>query len=112
MNDAAEIKLAMLGFDWEVAQPDLVSVYYDNASTAGLYTSDQVEDLNVGTPLIQRDSTSGLFTLTLTLQQSLDLADFTPLPFTASDVSVNESGEIEFQFSSSDSTVFFRIAAD
>ena len=112
MNDAAEVKLSALGFDWEVAQNDLVDLFYENASTAGLYTTEQVQDLNVGTPILQRNPESGRFTLTIALQQSPDLESFTSLPFSASDVSVNESGEIEFEFSSTERTEFYRLFVD
>jgi hypothetical protein len=42
LNDAAEYLLRDLGFDWEVAQPTLVSALFDNAATAGLFSSNNV----------------------------------------------------------------------
>jgi hypothetical protein len=51
MNDWGEYKLSALGFDWQVANTALVAALYANASAAGLYTAQQVGDLNVGTPL-------------------------------------------------------------
>jgi hypothetical protein len=38
-----------------VSLPGLVATYYANANDAGLFTTNQVQALNVGVPLIQRD---------------------------------------------------------
>ncbi|MCX6837318.1 MAG: SUMF1/EgtB/PvdO family nonheme iron enzyme, partial [Verrucomicrobia bacterium] len=80
MNDWGEDKLSALGFDWQTPNTALVSTYYENASAAGLYnqtlynanrtagqsdvinspnayslyTLSQVQNLNVGVPLLQR----------------------------------------------------------
>ncbi|MCX6840567.1 MAG: SUMF1/EgtB/PvdO family nonheme iron enzyme, partial [Verrucomicrobia bacterium] len=80
MNDWGEVKLSALGFDWQTPNTALVSTYYENASAAGLYnqtlynanrtagqsdvinspnayslyTLSQVQNLNVGVPLLQR----------------------------------------------------------
>lgn len=110
MGDAAEIKLASLGFNWQVAQRELVQTYYDNAAATGLYTASQVAELNVGTPLIQRKP-DGYFVLSLGLQRSADLATFVPFPFAANGISVNGAGEIEFSFPSPGDAAFFRLNA-
>ncbi|MBK1883829.1 hypothetical protein JIN85_15535 [Luteolibacter pohnpeiensis] len=111
MNDAAEVKLADFGFDWKVNQSDLVAKYYRNASSAGLYSADQVHAMQVGTPLIQRNSTDGTFTLKIALKKSTDLTSFLPLLLKPEETSVNGSGEIELQFSSQDDAAFFRVEA-
>ena len=114
MNDVAEYRLAALGFDWQVAQPALVSTFYNNAPSAGLYTAAQVQDLNVGVPLIQRDS-AGVFTLTIGVQRSADLAtapfaDF-PLNTPGTTTSINAAGKLEFQFTVPNGAAFFRLHA-
>jgi alpha-tubulin suppressor-like RCC1 family protein len=45
MKDAAEVALNALGFEWQSAQPSLVSEFYQNAALAGLYPESEVEDL-------------------------------------------------------------------
>lgn len=42
LNDAAEFTMSALGFNWQISQPSLVSSLFDNASRAGLYTSNNV----------------------------------------------------------------------
>ena len=108
MSDATEFNLAALGFDWQVSQPSLVSALYSNAASAGLYSAAQVQAINIGTPLIQRDA-SGNFKLTLSLKKSTDLVTYNPFAFVPGAVSVNESGELEFIFSTPDSAAFFRL---
>lgn len=42
LNDAAEVSMRDLGFNWQTPQPALVSALFDNAHQAGLYTSNSV----------------------------------------------------------------------
>ena len=112
LNDAAEVLLADLGFDWQVAQNALVDTYYDSAEKAGLFTTSQVRALHVDTPLLERDPVGGTFTLTLGLGKSIDLTNFSPFPFQPSGMSVNGSGELEFEFTSGDDAAFLRVEAD
>jgi len=53
LNDAAEYLMSALGFNWRFPQQALVSTLFDNASVAGLYTSNNV---------ITNASSFGLFT--------------------------------------------------
>jgi len=112
MSDAAEFNLAAFGFDWQMSQPAQVSTYLVNANSAGLYTTSQVQTLNVGTPLLQRDG-SGQFKLTLGLQKSTTLqpGSFIPLPMTAPQTIINGSGKLEFQFTTPDNAAFYRVQA-
>jgi len=112
LNDGAEARLSALGFDWEVTQTDLVDLYYDEAELAGLFTASQVQAMNLGTPVIERDPVSGAFTLTLGLQKSTSLSGFAPFAFADTGISVNGSGELEFEFLSPDDAAFFRVEAD
>jgi hypothetical protein len=103
--------LSRLGFDWQVSQPGLVNALFANANGAGLYTTSQVQALNVNTPLLAKDSLSGLFKLTLGLQKSTNLVDFSPFPMTTPQTTINGQGELEFQFGAPDNTAFFRLQA-
>ena len=118
LNDATEFQLAALGFNWQVSQPALVSTLFQNLGGArsnlnavGFYTSAQVQALNVGTPLIQKNATTGAFTLTLGVQKSTNLINFSPFPMTAPQTLINGAGQLEFQFTVPGDTAFFRIQA-
>ena len=111
LNDWAEYQLAALGFNWQVSQPALVNTLLINANTAGLYTAAQLQALNVGTPLIGFDPTTGKFTLTIGVMKSTDLVHFQPFPFTPPGLKINTQGQIEYQFLPPDNTAFFRLEA-
>ena len=108
LNDAAEYQLAALGFDWQTAQPTLVSSFL---ASNGLYTLPQVRALNVSVPLIERNPATGAFTLTLGLEKSTNLGTFIPFPMTAPQTSINGAGKLEFQFTAPDNSAFFRVEA-
>jgi hypothetical protein len=141
LNDASEFQMAALGYDWQVSQPALVSTLMNSATGAGLYnqtlynanrtagqndvinspnayslyTLSQVQALNVGTPLIQRHPTTGVFTLTLGVEKSTTLqpGSFTPFPMTGPGTStvINGQGKLEFQFTVPDNAAFFQLRA-
>lgn len=112
MSDAAEFNLAALGFDWQASQPALVAAYFANASNNGLYTTAQVQALNVGVPLLQRNATTGKFTLTIGVKKTTVLGqpflDF-PMTGTGTGTFINGVGKLEFEFPSSDNAAFFRL---
>jgi hypothetical protein len=112
LSDAAEFDLAALGFDWQVSQVDLVDALFNNANGAGLYTRTQVQALHVGTPLLERDPVSGFFTLTIGVEKSADLMDFSPFPMTGPQTSINGQGNLEFEFSVADEAAFFRVESN
>lgn len=140
LNDAAEFLYAALGFDWQSSQPALVGTLFGNANVAGLfnqtqydanrsagqddvtgnpnpfglYTPDQVQTLNLLSPLIQRNPSTGEFTLTLGLEKSTSLApgSFTPFPMTVPQTLINGEGNLEFKFTSPDNAAFFRLKAE
>ena len=89
-------------------QIDVVS----NPNPFGLYNLSQVQTLNVGTPLLQRDGT-GTFKLTLGLEQSTTLqpGSFIPLPMNVPQTIINGEGKLEFQFTSPDNAAFYRVQA-
>jgi len=109
LSNAAEFYLSALGFDWQVSQPELVNAYFAAANSAGLYTANQLQALNVGTPLLAKDPLSGLFKLTIGVRKSTNLLDFSPFPMTTPQTTINGSGELEFQFSTPDNAAFFRL---
>ncbi len=109
LNDGSELQMAALGFDWSVNQTALVNTLMSNAANAGLYTTSQVQALNVGTPLIQKNATPGAFTLTLGIEKSTNLSSFTAFPMTAPQCLINGQGKLEFQFTVPDNAAFFRV---
>jgi hypothetical protein len=112
MTDWAEYKLVALGFDWQVANTAQVAALFANASAAGLYTVDQVQDLNVGIPLIQRNAATSDFTLTLGVEKSPNITSWLPFPMTAPQTLINGQGKLEFRFTVPDNASFFRIRAE
>jgi FG-GAP repeat len=119
LNDASELQLAALGFDWQAGQPALVNTLFSNTAglqpnlnAAGFFTPAQVQALHLDAPLIQRDAGTGVFTLTLGLGKSTNLAvpnSFVPFPFTGPGTIINGQGKIEFQFTLPDNAAFFRL---
>jgi len=112
LSDAAEFDMAALGFDWQVSQPELVDVLFANANGANLYRLDQVQALNVNTPLISRDPGTGRFKLTLGLRKSTNLADEVPFPMTPAQTAINGDGKLEFEFDGTEDAAFFRVGAE
>jgi hypothetical protein len=139
LNDASEFQMAALGFDWQVSQPALVSTLMSSATGAGLYnqtlynanrtagqndvlsspntyslyTLSQVQALNVGAPLLQKNPTTGAFTLTIGVTKSTDLTTFNPFSMTGPGTStvINGAGKLEFQFTAPDNAAFFKVQA-
>ncbi len=111
LNDAAELVSSAQGFDWQVAQPALVNSF---RSGLGLYTPAQVQALKVGTPLIQRHPTTGVFTLTIGVEKSTTLTPLSFTPFSmltapGAATTLNGAGKLEFQFTAPDNAAFFRL---
>jgi hypothetical protein len=113
LNDASEFQMAALGFDWQVSQPALVSTYQTSANGAGYFTPAQVQALNVGAPLLQKNPTTGAFTLTIGVTKSTDLTTFNPFSMTGLGTStvINGAGKLEFQFTAPDNAAFFKVQA-
>jgi formylglycine-generating enzyme len=109
MNDWGEFKLSSLGFNWQTPNTALVNALYDNAGAVGLFNSTQVQDLNVGIPLMQRNHATGEFSLTIGVDKSTNLSTWTPMPMTGPQVLINGQGKLEFRFNSPDNAAFFRL---
>ena len=70
--------------------------------------------MNVGKPLIQRNASTGVFTLTIGVQKTGNLSQlFTDFPMNASGTStiLNAQGKLEFEFTVPDNAAFFRLQA-
>ncbi len=111
MKDWQEVRLSALGFNWQTPNVDLVNTYFDSATENGLYTASQVQDLHVGTPLLQRNPATGAFTMTFGVEKSSTpgSGSWVPFPVTAPQTIINAQGRIEFQFMMPDNTAFFRL---
>jgi hypothetical protein len=75
--------------------------FYVNANDAGLFNPSQVQALNVGVPLIQRDPATGVIKLTIGVKETTDLSlPFTDFPMNApgTDTFINPQGKLEFEF--------------
>jgi hypothetical protein len=79
-----------------------------NPNSYDLYRTDQMRGLALGRPVIQRNSTTGKFVLSLGVKKSTTLNQWLPLPITSSNISVN-SNNIQMEFTSSDGAAFFRV---
>ena len=87
------------------------SAVLENPNQHGLYSLSQVQAINVGTPLLTRDLTTGKCKLTVGVQKSSDLVNFVPMVIPEGSAAINSQGEIEFEFNSADSAAFFRVQA-
>lgn len=122
LNDAAEVQLSSLGFDWQLNQSALVNSLFpnlngalSNLNAAGYFTTAQVQALNVGVPLLQRNPTTGTFKLTIGVQKTMSLllpfADF-PMNAAGSSTIINGQGKLEFEFTVPDNAAFFRLESE
>jgi hypothetical protein len=81
----------------------------DSPNTYGLYSLSQVQALNVNTPLLSRDPVSGKFKLTIEVEKSTNLTNFTPMTIPMGAAKINSQGNIELEFTSSDNAAFYRL---
>ena len=109
MNDAAELLMSALGFNWQVNQAAMVNTYNTNANGAGYYSAAQIQALNVGARFLQRNPATGQFKLEIGMEKSTNLTNFLPFPFVATQTTVNGQGKIEFLFTVPDKAAFFRL---
>ena len=111
LNDASEVQMAALGFDWQTTQIALVNTYFASANGAGLFTPSQVQSMNAGVPLLSKNPADGLFTIVIGLEKSSDLVEYQPFPMSSPQTVINAEGKLEFKFTVPDSTAFFRLRA-
>lgn len=108
LNDVAELSLAAMGFNWQVADEELLAVLRAGGNATGLYTGSQLEAMNPGTPLLPRDPASGDFKLTVAARKSVDLMNFVLHPMSPPKVLINNQGALEFRFPAPEPKAFFR----
>lgn len=115
LNDGTEFQLASLGFDPAVTLTALVNTLFNNIGGAptnlnavGFFTTAQVQALNVGAPLIQKNAGTGDFTLTMGVEKSTNLSTFFPFSMSALQTTINGAGKLEF-LTVPDNAAFFRI---
>jgi hypothetical protein len=77
-----------------------------------LFSAAQIQTLHIGTPLLQRDVSTGQFELKIAARKSAGLGEFSPLSFAAGDVTLSPAGELLFRFTSPDNAAFFRVDAE
>jgi len=81
----------------------------DSPNNYGLYSLSQVQSLNVGTPLLAKDSATGKFKLTIGVEKSTNLVNFSPMAIPVGAATINAQGKMEFQFTSPDNAAFYRL---
>jgi hypothetical protein len=80
-----------------------------NPNNYGLYSLSQVQALHVGTPLLAKDSATGKFKLTVGVEKSTNLVNFSPMAIPIGSATINAQGKMEFQFTSPDNAAFYRL---
>jgi hypothetical protein len=85
----------------------------NSPNSFNLYTLAQIQTLNVGTPLLVKDSATGNFKLTIGVKKTANLATtpFADFPMNGAGMSsvINAQGKLEFVFPVTDNAAFFRL---
>ena len=102
---------AALAFGFDMGFEQGVKDIKASPNKYDLYSVDQIRNLNLNTPLLQKHPTTGKFTLKIQGEKSGDLGGFSPLSFKDGDVTVAPDGSVQFEFSSSDKAAFYRLKA-
>ena len=87
-----------------------ITIVTNNPNAYNLYTTNQIQALNLPVPLIQRN-TNGTFTLTIGVQKATNLMNFVAFPMTAPQTLIDGQGDLEFTFTVPDNAAFFRLQA-
>ncbi len=112
LSDAFEAAMFPFGFDWQVAQPDMAASLFNHAENAGLFTKDQIQAMNVATPLLERDPATGHFKLNIAMKKSTDLLNFEPFAISGANITTTPEGAIQIDFSVPDKAAFFRVESN
>ena len=100
MNDWGEFRLAGFGFNYQTNQAALVASLLDNAEAAGLYTLAGLQAIQVDAPVVASDPATGIFVLTIGVQQADSPAGpFAPFPMADPQTLINAEGKLEYRFS-------------
>ena len=108
MGDWAEYSLRGFGLDWTKSQPNKVSDYYALASTAGLFTEEQIAALNLSANLVAVDPITNKATFEIGLEKSDNLQTFTKIIIDPAKITVDIDGNIHYELDASDGEKFFR----
>jgi alpha-tubulin suppressor-like RCC1 family protein len=112
MSDAQELLLAPLGFNWQVSQSALVSLYFATANSAGLYTSNNIASINAGVPVLMKDPVSGAVTIHIGWQQSTNLTGFVSLPMSPGPQAIiNSQGQLQSTYQATNAAGYYRAVA-
>jgi hypothetical protein len=84
----------------------------EEPNTFDLFSAAQIQTIHIGTPLLQRDASTGQFELKIAARKSTSLGAFSPLSFATGEVTLSPAGELLFRFSSPDNAAFFRVDAE
>ena len=97
------------GFDLGVSSGSGSADVLVNPNNYGLYSLSQVQALHVGTPLIAKDPASGKFKLTIGVEKSTNLVNFSPMAIPVEAATINQQGKMEFEFTAPDNAAFYRL---
>ena len=89
----------------QAAQADMLN----SPNSYGLYSLSQVQALHVGTPLLAKDPISGKFKLTVGVEKSTNLVNFSPMAIPVGAATINPQGKMEFEFTAPDNAAFYRL---
>lgn len=109
LNDVVELQMESLGFDWQVNDEELVDLLQWGGNATGLYSGQQLQEMNPSTPLLSRDPFTGAFNLTVALKKSAGLNSFTLFQMEAQQTAISPEGRLEFRFTPSGRRGFFRL---
>ena len=109
--DAAEYQMSSLGFEWQTAQAGMASAFLAGVNAGGLYSLLQIQGMNIGTPLISKNATSGNFELTIGLQKSTNLQTFQHFSLNSTETTIEPDGRLKIRFSATENAAFFRLKA-
>jgi hypothetical protein len=98
-----------IGYDLGVSSGSGGADVLENPNNYGLYSLSQVQALHVGTPLLAKDSSSGKFKLTVGVEKSTNLVNFSPMAIPVGAVTINPQGKMEFEFTAPDNAAFYRL---
>jgi len=79
VSDGTEVDLAALGFDPLADSTALRALLHSKSLGLGLYRTSDVQNLALGQPLLERNGSTGKFTLRIGLERSPDLRAWSPL---------------------------------
>lgn len=109
LNDVVELDMESLGFDWQVNDEELLVMLQWGANAEGLFSGQQLQTMNPGTPLISKSPVTGDFKLTVAVKKSADLVDFSLFPLSTPQAFFNNQGALELRFSEAEPKAFFRL---